>query len=88
MNHDTLESSLKALQAQFHSLDKTDPQVRQLLVELDADIRDLLGPGENHTSGVDLAEQARDLSARFAVRHPQLEPILRDLGNLLSNMGI
>ena len=35
-----------------------------------------------------LAERTQELSARFAVEHPHLEPALRQLGNLLSNMGI
>ena len=35
-----------------------------------------------------LAERTQELSAKFAVKHPQLEPALRELGTILSNMGI
>ena len=38
--------------------------------------------------GGGLASRSQELTARFAARHPTLEPALRQLGNILSNMGI
>lgn len=35
-----------------------------------------------------LAERTQELTARFAAAHPRLEPALRELGRMLSNMGI
>lgn len=35
-----------------------------------------------------LAERTQELTARFAAEHPRLEPALRELGRMLSNMGI
>jgi hypothetical protein len=35
-----------------------------------------------------LASRSQEITARFAARHPTLEPALRQLGNILSNMGI
>ena len=35
-----------------------------------------------------LAERTQEISAKFAAEHPKLEPALRELGTLLSNMGI
>jgi len=43
-------------------------------------------PGESTTYG--LAERTQELTARFAVKHPTLEPALRELGNILNSMGI
>ena len=34
-----------------------------------------------------LASRTQELTARFAVRHPHLEPALRELGNILASMG-
>ena len=48
--------------------------------------------GENaaqeETTTYGLAERSQELTAKFAVEHPRLEPALRELGRLLSNMGI
>ena len=41
---------------------------------------------ESSTYG--LAERTQEISAKFAAEHPKLEPVLRELGTLLSNMGI
>ncbi len=35
-----------------------------------------------------LAERTQELTAKFAVEHPRLEPALRELGRMLANMGI
>ena len=35
-----------------------------------------------------LAERSQEITARFAARHPRLEPALRELGTMLANMGI
>lgn len=35
-----------------------------------------------------LAERTQEISAKFAAQHPTLEPALRELGRILSNMGI
>lgn len=43
-------------------------------------------PVDSTTYG--LAERTQALSAKFAVEHPKLEPALRELGNILSSMGI
>jgi ABC-type transporter Mla subunit MlaD len=43
-------------------------------------------PLDSHTYG--LAERTQELSAKFAAEHPKLEPALRELGNILSSMGI
>ena len=35
-----------------------------------------------------LAERSQEITAKFAARHPRLEPALRELGTMLANMGI
>lgn len=46
----------------------------------------LAEPPETTTYG--LAERSQEITAKFAAEHPRLEPALRELGRLLSNMGI
>ncbi|MCE3603466.1 DUF4404 family protein [Massilia sp. P8910] len=40
------------------------------------------------TTTYGLAERTQEITARFAAEHPRLEPALRELGRMLSNMGI
>jgi hypothetical protein len=87
-----LKTSLKSLHANLANAGPVDEELLALLKQLDGDIKTLLErgpdaePGETSTFG--LAERSQELSAKFAVKHPQLEPALRELGTILSNMGI
>jgi len=86
-----LKASLKNLHASLAQAGPVDEELRDLLQQLDGDIKSLLerapeAAGPSNTYG--LAERTQELSAKFAARHPQLEPALRELGNILSNMGI
>ncbi|MFB9241587.1 DUF4404 family protein [Massilia antarctica] len=40
------------------------------------------------TTTYGLAERTQEITAKFAAEHPRLEPALRELGRMLSNMGI
>lgn len=46
----------------------------------------LAEPPDTTTYG--LAERTQEITAKFAAEHPRLEPALRELGRMLSNMGI
>jgi hypothetical protein len=88
-----LKTSLKSLHANLADAGPIDEELQALLLQLDTDIRALLErrqqepqPGETITYG--LAERTQELSAKFAVKHPQLEPALRELGTILSNIGV
>jgi len=86
-----LKASLKNLHASLAQAGPLDEELRDLLQQLDGDIKTLLErapetAGLSNTYG--LAERTQELSAKFAAKHPQLEPALRELGNILSNMGI
>lgn len=61
----------------------TEPAEAGAEAGADADIDSTL---DSTTYG--LAERTQELTARFAAEHPRLEPALRELGRMLSNMGI
>ncbi len=100
LNQDTanLKSHLKDLHANLAQTSDVDEELQALLRQLDGDIRSLLErrtavaaaaaqeEAESQTYG--LAERTQELTARFAVEHPRLEPALRELGRMLANMGI
>ncbi|TFW25758.1 DUF4404 family protein [Duganella callida] len=87
-----LKASLMSLHERLAQTGPVDEELQELLRQLNGDITTLLErgsapqPGETTTYG--LAERTQELSAKFAVKHPQLEPALRELGTILSNMGI
>lgn len=87
-----LKASLKVLHARLaNAPGAVDEELQDLLRQLDGDIRQLLeqraGEGDETTT-YGLAERTQEISARFAAKHPALEPALRELGSILANMGI
>lgn len=89
-----LKSHLQHLHADLNRTPEVDEELRRLLTQLDGDIHALL---EKRAAAIPpvveepvygLTERTREITARFAARHPKLEPALRELGNMLSNMGI
>jgi ABC-type transporter Mla subunit MlaD len=89
-NEDTLKAHLKTLHRSLEETGEVDDELEMLLRQLDGDIKHVL---EKHADNPDantygLASRSQEITARFAARHPTLEPALRQLGNILSNMGI
>ena len=89
-----LKESLQQLQSSIASGDPVDEELHGLLQKLDGDIQLLLEKRAAHeqdaaeSTTYGLAERSQELSAKFAVKHPKLEPALRELGEILANMGI
>jgi hypothetical protein len=89
-NENTLKAHLKTLHRSLEETGEVDDELEMLLRQLDGDIKHVLNrraqdPDAN-TYG--LASRTQELTARFALRHPHLEPALRELGNILASMGI
>ena len=89
-NENTLKAHLKTLHRSLEDAGEVDDELEMLLRQLDGDIKHVLDkraqdPDAN-TYG--LASRTQELTARFAIRHPHLEPALRELGNILASMGI
>ncbi|GAB3403482.1 DUF4404 family protein [Massilia agilis] len=89
-NEETLKAHLKALHRSLNETGKPDDELEMLLRQLDGDIQRLLekqaDDPDRNTYG--LASRAQELTARFAVKHPHLEPTLQELGRILATMGI
>lgn len=86
-----LKESLRNLHRSLANAGPVDEELQELLRQLDEDIRQLLeqrAADDEATTTYGLAERTREISARFAARHPSLEPTLRELGRILGNMGI
>ena len=90
-NDASLKTRLKALHRQLQETGEVDPELETLLRQLDGDIEKALERRaeqelDNNTYG--LSSRSQELAARFNVRHPHVSSGLRELGNILSNMGI
>jgi len=89
-NENTLKAHLKTLHRSLEDTGEVDDELEMLLRQLDGDIKHVL---DKRTQDPDantygLASRTQELTARFAIRHPHLEPALRELGNILASMGI
>ncbi len=95
-NASNLKQHLKTLHADLASTGEVDAELKDLLRQLDGDIKTLLerrlaedaGTADAETTTYGLAERSQEITAKFAAKHPRLEPALRELGNILANMGI
>ena len=89
-NENTLKAHLKTLHRSLEETGEVDDELEMLLRQLDGDIKHVLNrraqDADANTYG--LASRTQELTARFALRHPHLEPALRELGNILASMGI
>ena len=90
-NEDTLKAHLKTLHRNLSETGEIDDELQMLLRQLDGDINRLLERRDEQNLDANtygLASRSQEITARFAAKHPTLEPALRQLGNILANMGI
>ncbi|WP_312513733.1 DUF4404 family protein [Massilia sp.] len=86
-----LKARLKALHRHLQETGETDVELEMLLRQLDGDIEKVLerrSQAQLDDATYGLGSRSQELAARFAARHPRVESGLRELGNILSNMGI
>ena len=75
-----------------------DEDIHKLLANRSGDSTAVVDAGDASTAGDsegdgagdddDLASRADDVARRFAARHPQLEPVLREIADALARLGI
>ncbi|MDP3841542.1 MAG: DUF4404 family protein [Oxalobacteraceae bacterium] len=89
MNTNNLKQTLIKLHANLEATENLDPELKEILQVLDKDIQVLLDKDETDSSITnELVDRSQAISAKFAAQHPQLEPVLRELGQILHRMGI
>jgi hypothetical protein len=90
MSEQDLKQSLVKLHDSLTATGHVDEELKALLKELDGDIRHLLDRDDTPDDPIfaGLRERSQALSARFAAQHPRLEPVLRELGEILERMGV
>ncbi|XYJ10476.1 DUF4404 family protein [Telluria sp. B2] len=90
-NESNLKAHLKTLHRSLSETDEVDEELQMLLRQLDGDIKQVLERRANQDLDANtygLGSRTQELSARFTARHPNMATTLRELGNILSSMGI
>ena len=90
-NDANLKAHLKALHRQLQETNDVDPELETLLRQLDGDIDRALArraESQQDENTFGLSSRTQELAARFNANHPTVSAGLRQLGNMLSNMGI
>lgn len=90
MEKEALKGLVKKLQQEIQSSDAMEADVKTLLQSLNEDIDTVLDRDDSPDDPVYAAlnERSQSLYANFAVKHPTLEPVLREIGNMLGKMGV
>lgn len=89
MDTNSLKNTLKAVHENLLSTNSVDPELKDLLQTLDRDIQQLLEQnGHDAERKASLVERAQAISAKLAIQHPHVEPALREVADMLANMGI
>lgn len=90
MQKENLKSLLKQLHEGLLDTEQIDDEVKSLLQGLSADIHQVLSTDDTPDDPIfsALSERSQAMSARFAAKHPKLEPVLRELGDMLEKMGV
>ncbi|MGJ9419272.1 DUF4404 family protein [Massilia sp. CMS3.1] len=90
-NDSNLKAHLKTLHRSLSETEEVDEELQMLLRQLDGDIKGVLerrADQDLDANTYGLGSRTQELSARFTARHPNVASALRELGNMLSSMGI
>lgn len=89
MDKQNLKSTLLKLHGSLAQVDHIDNDLLDILQVLNKDIELILSQSTDDKNLSDaVADRLQEASAKFAAEYPNLEIILRELGKILSGMGI
>ena len=88
MNNQELDELLMKLHKEIEETKSVDEKGEELLRDLSADIRDLLGRTENKKPAPSMLDRMETSIDYFEVTHPELTSALASLFSILSNAGI
>ena len=89
MTTEEIKTSLRQLHAELAQGHAVDPEVTSLLHVLEKDIHSLLDePNAAAAHAHPLADRLDAAALQLEVGHPKLAPVLRQVGEALSRIGI
>ena len=81
-----IKGLLAQIGKELQRADDIDVETRATLTELHSGVEKLADPGEIEIESV--LDTVKALESRFAVKHPVLEQMARELADAISKMGI
>jgi phytoene/squalene synthetase len=88
MADNKLDQLLEKVHAEIENTEQVDEKGRELLQDLENDIRGLLDRSESAGGDTPAVQRLRDAISHFEVTHPTLTAMLSELSTILSNAGI
>ena len=85
-----VKESLDRIQTHLSSTEQIDPALKREYQELNDNIRKMMAV-KNENAASDLAimnADARRIAAKFEVKHPHVGSLIRQLADILQNMGV
>ena len=86
MTTDQIKDTLRQLHAELDGQTLVDPEVKQLLQVVETDIHEILDQPE--PSAGEVTSRIDEMAVQLEVGHPTLAPVLRQVGEALSRIGI
>ena len=83
-----IKSSLSELHQALEQADQVDPELRELLLQVDDDIHKLLEAPAAPDEAATLLGRVEELGADFAAKHPHTERFFQELIAALGRLGI
>lgn len=90
MTTEEMKAALRQLHSELATKETIDPETRDLLRTLELDIHSALDQPESETAPdtSDLTTRLDSMAAQFETDHPQIAPVLRQVGDALARIGI
>jgi hypothetical protein len=88
MHTEQLKRTLYGLHKELARDQTIDTELQALLTTLDDDIQDLLNANSPPLESHGVMDAAESVAARFAVDHPRIEALVRELVATLAKMGV
>ncbi|MDB6133817.1 MAG: hypothetical protein JWM59_2060 [Verrucomicrobiales bacterium] len=94
MTTDQMKDALRQLHAELEGKGTADPELRDLLTTLETDIHRVLDRTETDPASdaepdtASVTGRLDSIAAQFETEHPQMAPVLRQVGDALARMGI
>ena len=87
MEKTELKELLLQLQSALKETDQLDPELEQMVEEIDQDLH-RLADEHDHSPLEDLEDRIESAAVNFEANHPRTSGILREVADLLAKMGI
>ena len=88
MTTDEIKTALRQLHGELSQTESADPELTELLRQVEQDIHGVLDQPQGETESSHLTSRIDEMAISLEEQHPKLTPVLRQVSEALSRMGI